>query len=1252
MKRLFKDKRGMTLMEILVALSLLLIVIVGTTPVMLSAYDGLYLAGEKTKETYDAKSEMEDTLATRNTNIKYEGFEISLKNVGENFNAVGEVASVNAKRAVSSLYTTLETVFSGGRAHLAIVSSKVINDDKTTQEVIIQTTNILFEDENDISTNQPNNIKNTVEENKKNKIQVDISAYLPNKTKTNLIDVYNAADNTRKATVEKVSANPQTGRIVIKISGMDFTTSPVKIQATYIDENYKKKTTHCYLTVKTPTIMLAGETTYGDYYTSAGLETKTATDGTTYNTFKVDSRRMRIYEVATKDLTTSYEHAEGNNPTIEIKGGITKIKTSPLKTVFKSVTWVNNDSDTDQIEPYYVMTGTNGAMYRTYSFTGASPSLSSKVVRQNEASQIILDDSQSTAVYPSLWGGDDSYHFGYSTYNKSMGYAQGDWCWYTEDTNSARLGYTDERAKAYSTEAKYSYYYNGWGLQYSYDNQKARTISYILTEQPYALRMGGWMQAFEAGYNENYNKIWENVDNDDLGVGGSVYDTGKNLAKSSVFDDSLEVVYYAKYGRTESPATGRYMPYYLSSYGTDAKGNRFRDANFAQIRIKYLSTVRDYVFWDRRDRSDKNLSDNILLKSSSEYQSKITVTDAVYIPHVTGADGTTGKMFYIGTVDAHAYLNQIDNLGPDSNGNGDHWAHYVFWQSLDDWDQFKKWAWSDPKYEYADNYGRKTVYFVSNKADGSGTEVYKYSIAANAEDYFNDTNTYNPLKAAAYGTTNDSGTFVSATKPSTYIQSNTTEARSFFVTRLNGAAKSTIFSDVAFTMGYTSNRDMAYAQITYGIVDSNGTRKEAYKGCEPYFFQSRYGNSAHKARLYMNNKVDTTGLTTDYRNSVDNDYYNVWFPGEMYNLTKVVTKDNVTVAVGYAVSGTTYQFVNPDNEYNTSTALSGVHNDGVLACMIAGKDTSFKNLLYFKDTHGFDSTSLTSASSALNASKYQSAYGSGVNYGTHQRNSVQFTSVDISKEYIKLSSTQEKAEYYAYYADNRGRLFKSLVATNTTTNSGYNPDENETITTIRPTMVDWISDQPYNPAPSGSKAENVTSSNMGKMVEITVNGKSVGDYFSKITSVKCEGDFIFVSGYPKTGIDDKYNVVVGYIKQSADGTSNTVHWRVLTINSGTSTPTVTNLNQTETSFTLDGVLYLAGSFKNQQTVNSVNYRGWVYALPIATVREAFADIFYTDKTDAGGNTITVTPVTSITALSSHYALTQDRLYAGDGHTSD
>ena len=51
----------MTLTEMLVALTLLMIVIVGTTPVMLSSYDGLYQAGEKTQQSYNAKSEIEDT---------------------------------------------------------------------------------------------------------------------------------------------------------------------------------------------------------------------------------------------------------------------------------------------------------------------------------------------------------------------------------------------------------------------------------------------------------------------------------------------------------------------------------------------------------------------------------------------------------------------------------------------------------------------------------------------------------------------------------------------------------------------------------------------------------------------------------------------------------------------------------------------------------------------------------------------------------------------------------------------------------------------------------------------------------------------------------------------------------------------------------------------------------------------------------------------------------------------------------------
>ena len=113
MKRLLKSKRGMTLMEILVALSLLMIVIVGTTPVMLQAYDGLYTAGEYTQSVYNAKTEVEDQLATRSSTLNYKGFVV-------NFEGLGEVAKVNAKRAVSSLKNSLETLFTGAKVRIYI----------------------------------------------------------------------------------------------------------------------------------------------------------------------------------------------------------------------------------------------------------------------------------------------------------------------------------------------------------------------------------------------------------------------------------------------------------------------------------------------------------------------------------------------------------------------------------------------------------------------------------------------------------------------------------------------------------------------------------------------------------------------------------------------------------------------------------------------------------------------------------------------------------------------------------------------------------------------------------------------------------------------------------------------------------------------------------------------------------------------------------------------------------------------------
>jgi hypothetical protein len=317
MKRLLKQKNGMTLMEILVALTLLMIVIVGTTPVMLSAFDGLYTAGEFTQDTYEAKSEVEDKLATRNTKDIYNpGFQV-------NFQNIGEVANINARRAVSSLKGSLETLFSNGKVHIAIVSAKNVNDDYAGDgyhEVIIQTSNLDFGDDvknkDDAAAKISLNNEAEVEDGDADREKIiDLTFIIPNKQKTDAegnvagdAEIYTYKDNPETQDVEEsylanieedangdaiVDVDHITGRITVKINGFDFTQSPIKIRASYLDENNKKQVTETYLFIDQPTIMAVGETNKTDsngnriaYYTTPGVvevPVKGSTTGATFH---------------------------------------------------------------------------------------------------------------------------------------------------------------------------------------------------------------------------------------------------------------------------------------------------------------------------------------------------------------------------------------------------------------------------------------------------------------------------------------------------------------------------------------------------------------------------------------------------------------------------------------------------------------------------------------------------------------------------------------------------------------------------------------------------------------------------------------------------------------------------------------------------------------------------------------------------------------------------------------------------------
>lgn len=1241
MKRLLKNNLGMTLMEILVALTLLMIVIVGTTPVMLSAFDGLYTAGEFTQDTYEAKSEVEDKLATRNTKDIYNpGFQV-------NFQNIGEVANINARRAVSSLYGSLETLFSNGKVHIAIVSAKNVNDDYAGDgyhEVIIQTSNLDFGDDvknkYDAAAKISINNEATVVDGDANRSKIiDLTFIIPNKEADGDAKVYTYKDdpNTTEddGTIKLARIDPGenglyvdhiTGRITVRINGFDFTQSPIKIRASYLDENNKKQVTETYLFIDQPTIMAVGETNKTDsngnriaYYTTPGVvevPVKGSTTGAKEKVFEIYPRTMRIENV-------------------------TSTQTIPANTIFKSANWITESTKDGELtdnaynSSYYVITGTNGVIYRTYTMKSTNDILGRVTINANDsefginglklntltgASQlnedvvgmkdkdIILADKYATLVYPAFWGGDFSHIFGWSAYGEEAGYTERtnpthqNGTWYTQHSSDVTTsdsdsdGINDTRvagigsAGYYSNLAAFGYYYNGWALDTPYYSMNSRKISYILTEMPNSMRVGGYMgdvgSASAYGYDgEHFDRIWERPVNADYTASQRELDGSNGTPDYNDGHKTIFGNYYSRYwyyAATDSnmprsvivkeekddddfQSTGRhYLPTYFVK-DNDTGNVKRPDNGFAQLRLKALTTLSPTVVYSRGGGTDSDSNMRVAYDYNDNY-SKIAVTDSVYLPATAS---TPGGMFYVGTVSAYGFINQVDNVGLDDNSPDVR----------------------DNRNDASKNTGRLTSYWIMSDDTGTSTTIYKHSTRNDRESDMShddlrarliDANT---RKGILYSSSNVYGAksydLVNA------VKANSTESHQFFISQplvSNGSSydekvSGRVFSDVCFTLGYTSNREMVYTNIVYGR-NSNGNLIQSIKFCEPLYFLSHYDDASKNPSLYMNGstpdaadswKINYSGEEKDTLNTEYNDYYNVWFPGEMYNLTKIATKDGVTVAVGYAVSGSTYSYLN--TKENASTGLGSVFNDGVLSALVLGEDTAFKNLLYYKDNTNFDDDSLSNGTVKFEQHGKSGENGSwvsysdifpGLTYGTHARDSIQFTAVDLSVEktdVVKDGSTGEIIEwtdrYYAYYADNKGRVFRSLVATKNDDGSVE--------------MVSHIADQ----------ANNGKRSAPSYMEEQKIGDKDIGDYFEKITSIKADGGLVIVSGYSKEG----FCIAVGEVSEEGNAPT----WKIVKGSGCDATYKVNDM------LIRDGYVYIAGS---------KNSGGFVFAVEMAALEIA------------------------------------------------
>ncbi len=1075
-KRIF-NRSGMTYVEMIVALALLSLIVVSFTPMLLSSYEALYEAGVKTEKVYESKQELEEGLAVRSSTKEGHVEMTFVMNTEKLF----EKMNVNGRKVVSTLQDRLETIFYGVRARIDFLSPDVVYDDSSSHEIVLQTTGLDY-DKVTYITDYSGELEDL------GKKEIVFGVYIPNKATGSNGSTTDELVYQTAASIDTslVSFNSIKGRIKFTISGTDFTLSPVKILVYYKNERGILKTLQRYLTIEPATILMAGTSAVYDYYTTAGVEEKDASasesDHSVQYEFKLEGRMMRT----------------SNSPYL------IKYFGSPKGTgsIIRNVTWVAND-ETAGISPYYVMVGTNGAIYRMYNYTSHTSDIYKLSTGQTSKPNTdgyksvdgltpidnTYDTLEGTQIYSSLWSGDSAHVFDFSSWDRSTNYGLdeeggNDNCWLTAEQYTVKEGTTiagfipisgdtvanTNRGAAkynlFGMQAKFSYYYNGYRINFEYLYQGARNLSYIITESGSPLRAFGFLKNEEDF--KGFTEIW--------------YPSGvfSAFGKDDSISDVNKIAVF-----TGSPAA------------------RHTETSFAALRFQnygsYNPNIAEGVNFMRTDGSATDNRENARqITDGRDYlnglESEINLTDAIYIP---SAGSVSGSMLYVGNV--HAYMNimQKDNISTSAN-----------------YSQNVKNTWDNVPH------GAVTDYIVYGNAQGTGTTVHKYSSATmgwNNRDWL--------------GRWSSSTEGVSLAEKQTKMQEGTgnmqygDNRRFFFVARDN-QWKGIFLDDVLFTMGYSSNREKVYTNVTY-----DGER-EYYRSYEHLYFQSHYGiGGVNTDGSPVKTATRATVGDATNRNIYNNDYYNVWFPGEMYNLSKVATKDGVTVAVGYTVAGSSYQWINNSQTTNTSTALGGIYNDGVLAAMVEGQESEFTNLLYFKDNKTFNSTYLTNG---WPNDDYKNAFGT---YGTHDRNSVQFTAVDINTESTSISDTSETKYYYAYYGDNQGRLFRSLVATASV--NFVSEDGEEVVTSQSTNLVDFIADTTFSEV-KDSSGNVLSATPPSRMEEIKIGGTiPLSDYFSEIVTIDTHDDIIVVSGSPKTS--STLNCVVVGVKDTGGNWS----WKVV-----------------------------------------------------------------------------------------------------------
>ncbi len=1270
MKFFLKNKKGMTYVELLVAFTLLVLIVFVFSPMLLSSYSTIYEAGAREEDAYNAKSDIETHLALRTARAQYNNFMVQFK---KNATEVVNSVSVSGKKITTNV---LETLFYNGKPHIRIISGPVI-DNTSYHKVALSAENLNFT----ASTVTAASTKPTTLA--KNAVQIMVTAPVKTTSGSGSGDSQYADDSQVETAYAKnipiddksIVADPINGLISFEISGFDFTVSPIRLRIYYINDSGKIDQVDTYIEVEMPTLILGGESKSGaDYYTTAGVTSKT-----------VSSQQV----VTVVNQLSAIEPRTMSSGTATDAGKITtpsnfKVDNKDAPVTIQSISYINNQLELGKgLQPYYVLTGSNGAIYRTYGFSTKNAFTDySKYTNEHYYTVKNTGDAYRTTVYPTFWSGDNTHQFYYTTYydsQYSLDYGgpnsdrDGDHSWRTEDTNNRGTG-----TQTFTNRATFSYFRNGYDVNFEYRVQQKKSISYILTERGTALRLHG-------------RKLYTS---DFLGSQIPWNTNSKAANPLTEKTDDKDKIYY--------------LANAMQSEGTSLNQNQF--CQFSALSATSINTgsVNELL----TDVDDDDCQSFLGGKNSGKHDysssSKVNITSGAYIESL-------GKMLYLGTVDANAYVLQQDNDYKEGYGTTDFAADYYYlndyriggttgyciigttdaegttiYKASTDTDNINDIASGTTDMKFMTSGGVDRAYVApvitvehqgeiigyrhskhNNKHDDynkqsscwCGTELYSGSgithvkngdATIDVETYqrikkhddedgnmfwkerarfwepiyapttteivtnYNNITSVSALNGIKYTNASDLGTSSNVKYINDYSNGTVNDELNRFYATMT--AQNVHIPDLYFTLGYSSNREFVYSLISFGKSDKNNNGKldsgdddyltEKYKSYEPYYFLSHYGKgysmvrSNKKYSLVSSHSPNYTpnGSSTNL-NSYNNDYYNVWFPGECYNLTTTATLNSVVVGVGYTVSGSAYQWMdiqgngyagsNLSATHNTSTALGGIFNDGVLAVCTPGA-TNFENKLYFKDNATMDADyftdSATNTTAAFNSTwnsitfdskPYMQLYFAGIspasadnykavfgaNYGTHARQSVRFTSVGLGT-LANGSGDNYCEDYYAYYGDSTGRVFYSKVAT-----------EKKNGSTV---AVSYVADL--------TATDTVRDADgAGKMEELKIGGSSLRTLFTQI-------DNITVKSYSATGEseyskDDNYDIVVISGKKEGSNTNYIVVAKVGADSDGKAK--IVNCQQITISDSLIGSGY------SIEINDSVFLNGYYYAVGVA-----------------------------------------------------